>query len=306
MALLLLSRSKCARSNGAGRLLWIFPKKIRGPGPTVLPRTRRRLLWTRKSGGPFPLYNITPGTRIPITSPVPCNLVNVKLPWQKSDNAAGAGSTPASALNVDAPRADEPVAKGYTPPKAKPTPKRREREIERGVIRDPNRTTVAKAGQRRKELKASMTKEEWKEFRRNERQESQQRNRAERERLDSGKVLLPRDQGEERAFVRNWVDSRRFFNNLFMPFALVMLVSFFISSMAPSVSEIITNVMLVAIVLFFLEGFITGVRVNRAVRERFPSTTESGLRLGFYAYSRTTQPRRWRTPRPQVDLGASA
>lgn len=238
--------------------------------------------------------------------------MNVKLPWQKTENPAGSGSTPASALigdnteSVPAAQADKPLPKGYTPPKAKPTPKRREQEIERGVIRDPNRQAPATAGKRRKELKASMSKEEWKEYRRKERAESQERNRQERERMDSGKVLLPRDQGAERAFVRDWIDARRFFNNLFMPFALVMLLSLFISTFSPTLSNIITTVMLVAIVLFFIEGFIIGRRVNNAVRERFPDSSESGWRLGFYAYSRATQPRRWRTPRPRVELGADA
>lgn len=257
-------------------------------------------------------FNTDSSPHIPEPDLRPCNLVNVKLPWQKTENSAGSGSTPASALIGETEQAErtgqagQPLPKGYTPPKARPTPKRREQEIERGVIRDPHRQTPATAGKRRKELKASMSKEEWKEYRRKERAESQERNRAERERLDSGKVLMARDQGAERAFVRDWVDSRRFFNNLFMPFALVMLLSLFISTFSPTLSTIITSVMMVAIVAFFIEGFIIGRRVNNAVRERFPETSESGWRLGFYAYSRATQPRRWRTPRPRVELGADA
>ena len=61
------------------------------------------------------------------------------------------------------------MPKGYTPPKGRPTPKRHEQEIKRGVVRDPNAMSRAQASQKRKEMKASMSKEEWKEYKKQER-----------------------------------------------------------------------------------------------------------------------------------------
>lgn len=235
----------------------------------------------------------------------------MKLPWQKSDKASDSASSAAfgdvteaganGADNVD----EQMIPKGYTPPKAKPTPKRREQEIQRGVIRDPNAATTAQAGQRRKELKKSMSKDEWKAYKRKEREESQERNRKERERMDSGdpRYLMPRDQGEERGYVRDWVDSKRFFSNFFMPLALVMLVTLFVSTFSPALSNILMAIAWAAIALFVIEGFLIGRRVNKAVRTKFPETTKTGFGLGFYAFSRVTQPRKWRTPRAKVSIG---
>lgn len=255
----------------------------------------------------LPILNDTSRPRIPESRGWPCNLGFVKLPWQKSDDTPAEQSTPA-ATNTSPSQADSaPLPKGYTPPKGRPTPSRREQEISRGVIRDPNAMTAAQAGQRRKELKKSMSKEEWKEYKRKEREESRERNRIQRERLDSGdeRYLLDRDKGAERRYVRNWVDSKRFFNNMFMPFAAVLLVTLLLMSFAPDIYEILSLVLWVAIIAFLIEGVIIGRRVNKATRIKFPETTEAGFRLGFYAWSRATQPRKWRTPRPQVELGAT-
>lgn len=258
----------------------------------------------------FYRFNTRFATRIPGSVKSPCNLGNVKLPWQKSENASDS-ALPADAAAGDATDAGaedtvvERVPKGYTPPKAKPTPKRRDREIERGVIRDPNAATAAQAGQRRKELKKSMSKEEWKAYKRKERAESAERNRLERERIDSGdpRYLMARDQGEERTYVRDWVDSKRFFSNFFMPLALVMLLTLFVSTFSPELSNILMIIAWAAIALFLVEGITIGYRVNKATRAKFPGTEKTGFGLGFYAFSRVTQPRKWRTPRARVKLG---
>lgn len=235
----------------------------------------------------------------------------MKFPWQKKDSESDAdatGSTPASQLTGDEAvdkQEDKPLPKGYTPPKGRPTPTRREQEINRGVIRDPHALTAAQAGQRRKELKKSMSKQEWKEFKRKEREETRERNRIERERMDSGdeRYLLARDRGDERRYVRHWVDSRRLFSNFFMPFAGVLLIALLISTISPDVYAILSMILWVAIVIFLIEAVIIGFRVNKAVRRKYPETTETGFRLGFYAWSRASQPRKWRTPRPQVAIG---
>ena len=55
--------------------------------------------------------------------------------------------------------------------------------------------------------------------------------------------------------------------------------------------------------MFLVEGITIGWRAQKAVQQKFPDTVETGLRLRFYAYNRANQPRRWRTPKPQVNIG---
>lgn len=195
--------------------------------------------------------------------------------------------------------------KGYTPPKGRPTPTRREREIAAGVIRDPNAASPHQAAQRRKELKKSLSKEEWKEYKRKEREENRERNREYQQRMNAGdeRYLPETDRGPERRYVRDWVDSRRSFNNYVMPIALGLLVVMFVGMVAPVVANVLSIAAMVVILIFFIEGVMIGRGANRAVRAKFPETSATGFGLGMYAYSRATQLRRWRTPKPQVELG---
>ena len=118
------------------------------------------------------------------------------------------------------------------------------------------------------------------------------------------RFLPARDQGEVRAYVRDWVDARRSLSNWVMPMALVLIVVMFLTYAVPSIATIINAVAMVILVIFAIEGVILARRCNNAVRAKFPGTTEAGFSLGFYAYSRASQPRKWRIPRPRVELGA--
>lgn len=195
--------------------------------------------------------------------------------------------------------------KGYTPPKGRPTPKRVEQEIARGVRRDPSGMTDAQRRQKRKELKASMSKQEWKEYKKKEREEHRANLKRNQERMAAGdeRFLMERDRGDERRFVRDWVDSHRFLNEWIMPVLLVMLLFMFIGIYNPTVSTISTFVGMAVIAVFLVEGVTIGRRANKAVRNKFPQSTEPGFGLGMYAYSRANQPRKWRTPKPRVSVG---
>lgn len=198
--------------------------------------------------------------------------------------------------------------KGYTPKKGRPTPKRNEVERARGIRRDPVKPpeTAKEARARRKALKASMSKAEYKEMKRKEREERAARSRAVQEAIDRGdeRYLLDRDKGEVRAFVRDWVDSRRFLSNLVMPASLVFLVVMFTTQSNPEVGWIASMVVMAMMGIFFIEGYVLGSRVNKAVAERFPGTSETGFALGFYGYSRASQLRKLRSPKPRVEIGA--
>ena len=154
----------------------------------------------------------------------------MKLPWQKTDSSSAAEPVE---LAADAPAETQPTRKGYTPKKGRPTPKRADAERERGVRRSPTKApeTPKEARERRKALKESMSKEEYREFKRKEREQQTAQRRKVQEAMDRGeeKYLLARDRGDERRFVRDWVDSRRHMNNMIMPVALGLLVVMFIA-----------------------------------------------------------------------------
>ena len=238
----------------------------------------------------------------------PCSLISVKLPWQKTEQSADAaqGSTKVELPEAEqVEQAEKKLPKGYTPPKGRPTPKRIDQEIKRGVVRDPNAATPAQIRQREKELKKTMSKEEWKAHKKQVREENRARNREIQARIDAGdeRYLSERDRGEVRGFVRDWVDSKRFFNNYVMPAALVLLLIMLIGTWLPRVSAVLSLLSLLFMLTIFIEGFIIGIRANRAVREKFPEA-DTGFGLGMYAFSRATQPRNWRTPKPRVAVGA--
>ena len=230
----------------------------------------------------------------------------MKLPWQKSDAPKAPASTNSSTPEpTTASEPEKKLPKGYTPPKGRPTPKRHEQEIKRGVVRDPNAMSRAQAAQKRKEMKASMSKEEWKEYKKQERAERRAQNRDIQAKMDAGdeRYLLDRDKGEVRRYVRDWVDSRRFLSNFVMPGVLVLLVIMLLGQFFPDVAAVLSVAAMVFILATFAEGIFIGKRANKAVRAKFPDSAETGFGLGMYAFLRASQPRNWRTPKPQVAIG---
>lgn len=244
----------------------------------------------------------------------PCSLWCVKLPWDKNKQAGtpaanSAETTPEATDSADTTAdAAQTPPKGYTAPKGRPTPKRRDVELERGVIGGQSLApadSYAQQRQKRKEFKASMTKEEYRAHKQKERDERLKRQRANQAAMDRGEeaYLMPRDKGEIRRFARDWVDSRRLLTNYMMPVALALLVIMLVGNLWPEFAATASMFAMLVMVGFFIEAFIIGRRVNRAVRAKFPESTETGFGLGYYAFSRAAQPRKWRTPRAKVEIG---
>ncbi|WP_167102113.1 DUF3043 domain-containing protein [Mycobacterium sp. DL592] len=202
----------------------------------------------------------------------------------------------------DAPEAEPTVvedpAARTTAPKGRPTPKRSQSEKRRGPVA-PAPMTTAEARKRRKEMRATLTKEERK-------AEKLQRRAAmndRRERMMAGDedYLLPRDKGPVRRYVRDIVDSRRNVLGLFMPAALFMI---FVMLALPKVQLFISPAMLVLMAIMGLDAVLLGRKVNKAVAAKFPDNTEGAFKLGMYAAGRASQMRRMRAPKPRVERGA--
>lgn len=216
---------------------------------------------------------------------------------ESSGADASADSSRAATATANATEADAAPAKAVpTVGKGRPTPSRREAEGRRRGPVAPPPMTAKEARARRKEARGN--KADRKAAAAERRAAAQDR----RARMLAGedKYLLPRDQGPVRAFVRDIVDARRNLVGLFMPMALVLILSMFA---APVWQPIVTLAMLVMMVFMAAEGFLLGRIVNRRVRERFPKNTDTGFRLGWYAFVRASQMRKMRAPKPRVGPG---
>lgn len=190
------------------------------------------------------------------------------------------------------------ATQGTTAPKGRPTPKRNERNKPRGPVA-PAPTTAAEARQRRKQARASMTKEERKAAKSARRTAMAQQ----RERVRAGdeSALSPYDKGPVRGYARDIVDSRRNLLGLLMPAALLLIMPILV---APRLQIVASPVMLLLMIAMMVDGFLLARKVNNAVDAKFPGHTETRGKLGLYAASRATQLRRSRTPQPRVERGA--
>ncbi len=239
----------------------------------------------------------------------------MKLPWKNSSDSDDTANTDATAASVQSDRAadtfgdtdDSGLPKGQTAKKGRPTPKRNEVERSTGVRRAHYDAplTPKEARQRKKDVKSSMSKEEYKEQKRKQREEAAAARQKANERMMAGDpdYLLPRDQGREKLLVRNYVDSKRYLMNYFLPIALVVVVVMIIGTRFPLLANSLSVFMLVVIIVMVVEGFFLGRRATRLVNERYPDNTFGKWAIGFYAFTRATMIRKMRTPAPQVQLG---
>ncbi len=219
------------------------------------------------------------------------NLAGVKLLGRKNDDGDAPEAEPTTEIAES--------AAGTTAPKGRPTPKRSQSAKRRGPVA-PAPMTTAEARKRRKELRATQSKEERKADKLARRAAMNDR----RERMMAGEedYLLPRDKGPVRRYVRDIVDSRRNLLGLFMPAALFMI---FVMLALPKVQLLISPAMLVLMAIMGLDAVLLGRKVNKAVAAKFPDNTEGAFKLGLYAAGRASQLRRMRAPRPRVERGAT-
>lgn len=222
------------------------------------------------------------------------------MPADTADESADLGD---SAAEEDLPEAGEAPARrphgAQTAKKGRPTPKRRDAQRRRGPVA-PAPMTAKEARERRRKNKDGTKKSRAERKAAAAERRSQLGDRREKMMQGDEAYLMARDKGPVRRYVRDRVDSRRHLLGLFMPLALLMIVTMFL---APFVQYIVTLVMLVMIVVMMIEGYFLGRRINNEVRERFDDVGDSRFSLGFYAFVRASQMRRMRTPRPQVAIG---
>ncbi|UFR04929.1 DUF3043 domain-containing protein [Streptomyces sp. Go40/10] len=166
-------------------------------------------------------------------------------------------------------------------PKGRPTPKRSEAQSQR--------RSVAHTPTNRKEAA------------KRQREERRQALERQRQALATGdeRYLPARDKGPVRKFARDWVDSRFNVAEFFLPLAVVILVLSVVR--VPSIQSIALLLWLIVIVLIVLDGAVSGFRLKKRLKERFPDENTRGAVA--YALMRSLQMRRLRLPKPQVKRG---
>ncbi len=121
-------------------------------------------------------------------------------------------------------------------------------------------------------------------------------------RAGDDRYLLPRDRGPERRLVRDIVDSRRNAGVLFLGAAVVYFAGLVIPNV--QVKAAITALWLTVLILLLVDSTVIGFTIRSRVRKRFPETTQRMGGLIFYGVTRATMFRRWRSPKPAVEVGA--
>ncbi|MFV2121737.1 DUF3043 domain-containing protein, partial [Streptomyces sp. Act-28] len=122
-----------------------------------------------------------------------------------------------------------------------------------------------------------------------------------REALATGdeRFLPARDRGPVRRFVRDFVDSRFFVAEMFLPLAVVILVLSVIQ--VGRMQTIATVLWLGVIVLIVVDSIGLSIRLGKQLKQRFPDEPKRGAVA--YALMRSLQMRRLRLPKPQVKRG---
>jgi hypothetical protein len=115
------------------------------------------------------------------------------------------------------------------------------------------------------------------------------------------KVLPARDRGPVKAYVRDFVDSRRNAGTLFLPGAVVILVCYLLGGAIPAVAVLGTVLWAAMIAAIILDSSTLARSIKHAVRSRFPGEPTRGL--GRYGVLRALQIRRFRLPPPRVRRG---
>lgn len=182
-------------------------------------------------------------------------------------------------VEEDAPK---PGARGYTPGKGRPTPKRKEAQ----------RRTAEPPPTDRKEAAKRLRDRQ-----RDERIEARQKMMAGDERY-----LPARDKGPERALTRDIVDARRNIAGYFLLVALIILLG---SSgvMPPAIQLGAQLLWVVVFVVVIIDSVLLSLKVRKLVKERHPKTTIRFGSLYWYAIMRSIAFRRMRMPSPQKKIG---
>jgi hypothetical protein len=117
------------------------------------------------------------------------------------------------------------------------------------------------------------------------------------------KYLLPRDRGPVKRYIRDVVDSRPHHIGLFMPLAVITLVAVVLPF--PQVQQYLSPFSIIVLLAMIVEGVALGFTITRKARAKFPKESINAFGTGWYSFTRASQLRRMRIPKPQVARGSN-
>ena len=165
--------------------------------------------------------------------------------------------------------------------KGRPTPSRKEAEAAR-----------------KKALKQPMTRKEQMKREREARAQIRERQQAALKTGDE-RYLPLRDRGPVRRFIRDYIDRRYLVAEYLLP---ILILSFLVTTLPQPWNGIGVLVWLAVTVLTLIDETLLVRRIKKEIRRRFPDEKAKGVTM--YALLRSTQLRRWRLPKPQIERGA--
>ncbi|WP_326503010.1 DUF3043 domain-containing protein [Rothia nasimurium] len=172
----------------------------------------------------------------------------------------------------------ETTQPGYTAPKGRPTPSRKEREAARRTPLVPADRKAAKNAQREAD----------REFRAKQQQALQ---------TGDERYLPANDRGPQRRYIRDYVDARFNVGDIMI---IVILAVFIVGLFSPSMQQYTILLMWGMILLWVIDYMIMWRGLKKKLTEKFGSIEP---RSGFYAFNRVMMLRRFRLPKPQVKRG---
>ncbi len=205
-------------------------------------------------------------------------VVHAPYPWIVALFRRSGSTNPADEAAVAVDDADRPRAQQG---KGRPTPTRKEAEAARKqTLKVPNDPKAArKAARSRAAAERS----------------------AARAALMSGdeKNLPPRDAGPVKAYVREYVDSRRSAGEFFIPVAVaILLLGWF-----PALAQVLVFAWVAMLIGVVADSGYVFYRLRKVLPEKFPRENRSGAIP--YALMRSIQIRRLRLPKPKVKAGGA-
>ena len=212
---------------------------------------------------------------------------------RRSDESTGtAAADTTDGVDADATTQDDALRKGQTAAKGRATPKRRD----------------AQSATRRPATPAPRTRKEASAYAKANKPSKDARRAAaaeRRARMDAGddRYLLPRDRGPVRAYIRDVIDSRPHLVGMFMPLAILVLIAVVLP--IPAIQQYLSLFCLLALVVMIAEGVILAITTTRKARLKFPGETIGALGTGWYCFTRASQVRKLRVPKPRVQRGAT-
>jgi len=113
------------------------------------------------------------------------------------------------------------------------------------------------------------------------------------------RALPKRDKGPVRKLARDYVDSRWSVAEFFLPLLMVVLLLTAMPSV--TIKVFATLVMYLVVLISLLDGIWMGRQIKKIAGTKYPNESVKGVTM--YAWMRSTQIRRLRTPAPLVKRG---